>query len=369
MPEESKKGEKTMNEILKNPKAKASFSAMDEENFFSFLTEMAETDVWKVCSADDIRMRTKDGILLIELGSEGSYEMHPDAVTSVRRRCGDLSGKILDRLNAEETAASMNIYWPHVDGEVKALIRGGKLLALHSRRYIPFQQKQLYETFKKMIEGKYDKVCFEKATYKHDRTYAIFEIVSERLLSGYKLAMAKAGITASKDVRAYVELATSDAGVNAISLHPSLSLNHNERVFITKPEPIDHRDNVTFAKAEAEMGKVFALVSDGIKNLKRLLAIELTYPSAVAIKIAQDRKLNLPGSLIKEIRTEFQIPELMGLTMNAHQFYFTLCEILEKEGFQKLTPLRQLRVKESLAQIALWPEAKWTEKDVNDVSW
>lgn len=361
--------EKKMNdELLKDPDAGIIYTAMQEEDFFGLLKDMSETDIWKECKGNEVRMMEKEGALLIELGSCGKYELFPQAISSVRRRAG-VSGDVLEKLTSAEAACLLNICWPHAEGDVKALIRGGKLLALHSERFIPFQQFRLFDVFRAVLEDKYEKVKFEVAGYTHERSYAIFEVASARLLSGYKHAMSEAGFTACKDVRAFVELATSDAGLNSVMLHPTLSLNHNERVFITPPMTINHRDDATFEKIEAEMEGVFSLVDDGIKNLKRLLKIELTYPSSVAIKIAKGRKFNMPGKLIRALDTEFKIPEMMGLTMTAHSFYFTLCEMMDLEGFRKLTPRRQLAVKEMLAKIAQMSEAEWMKLDVNDVSW
>lgn len=359
-----------MNEILKSPDSFVKFGVMEEEGFTNLLAEIADTDIWLDVPANEIRVDvSKEGTLLIRLGECGEYEMFPQATPSFRARSGNEKASILDKLDAEETAKVFNIYWPKCEGICKVLIRGGKILAMHTNRYIPFQQKRLFASAKNIFCDKYDKAVFETASYTHVNTTAVYEIVSARLLSSYRLALSAVGITASKDVRAFVEISTNDYGTSSVSLTPSISLNHNERVFISNPVTIEHRDNKTMEKCEGEMEKIFAAMSNGIANMRRLLGIELTYPSSVAIRLATSKKWNLPGGLIKELIPELKIPEMMGIPMNAHNFYMTLCEIFEMEGFEALSPARKLKVKELLAKIALLPEAEWQALDVNDISW
>lgn len=358
-----------MNEILEMRKPYVTFSQMQEADFNKLLQEMNDTDHWIETNA--LHMKVIAGTLYVELGTSRSkrFELHPQAWISVLRRSG-LTIEEFDAYSPKELAVTLNIALRKKAGPFKVLIRGGKVLAVHTARYIPFPQKRIVSSLKSnVLEGKYEKIVFAGSTYTHERTSVCYEVISSRLLSAYKTALNAAGI-ASKDVRAFVEISTGDAGVTSVTLTPSLSLNHSERVLIGEPVSIKHRDNMTFAKCEEEMTRIFAAMSDGVENMRRLLGIELTYPSSVAIKIAKNtRKWNLPSGIIRELDPEFKIPEMMGITMSAHQFWLTLCEMFQSEGFNKLTPQRQFKIKESIARIALMKEAEWQNLDVNDVCW
>lgn len=357
-----------MNELLKMSEGAAVFSASQEEDFFTLLKEMAKTDLWLTCDAEKIRMHAEEDALYIELTGGRRYGLFPQAVKSIFRRAG-AEGTAFERLSAEECEKVLNIFWPHAKGCCKALVRAGLVLALHSQRYIPFRQQSLFESFRRILAGKYETAVFAGASFSQEKTTAEYEVIEERLLFAYSLALRKAGISAAEDIRAFAEMSTSDCGTSSVTIAPSLSLNHSERVYIAPPVLIAHRDDKTFESCEAEMEKVFAVMTDGIRNMERLLKIELTYPSSIAIKLAKSSRWDLPGKLIKELHSEFMIPEMMGMTMTAHQFYMTLCEMLSSEKFEALSPLRKLRVREILLKIALLDEAEWQKLDNNDISW
>ena len=362
-----------------NEEFRKEFTAEEENDFMEFVKEVDAADRWEETPLDSlylkeidmtdapslIKERTSTGLALITDGE--AFPVFPEAIYSIRRRAKN-NAEIFNSLSANECANMLNMSWPHIPGNGKVLIRGGKVLAVHSNRYVPISQGSIFNCFKDKLAAVYGRVSFEGGFYSHESTTCTYEVESSGLLEGLRAALAEEGIKTGDDIGVFVECGTSDTGTSAIIAYPSIKAK-GRRNYFTNPIMIEHRDSTTFGDVADGFDQILAVVKAGVVNLERLLKIQLTYPSVIARKLALNSKFQLPKGLVKEIEPMLAVSEFCGEKLSAYDFYFTLCEMFMLPEFKKLTEKRKLRIKDSVARVALFTEEQFKKMDVNDAVW
>lgn len=355
------------------------FTTEEEKDFFEFIKGVDDSDRWletplssfylKEIDMTDaptlIKERTSTGLALIADGE--AFPVFPAAIYSIRRRARN-NADIFGSLTVNECANMLNMSWPHLTGNGKILIRGGKVLATHSNRYVPISQGSIFKCFYDTMKANYDDIAFDGGYYSHESSKCSYKIESEKLLSDLKKVLLDEGIKTADSIQVYVECITGDTGTAAITAYPCINAKGRKNHF-TNPVSVEHRDTTTFTDVENGFNQVMAVVKDGVKNLERLLKIDLTYPSVIARKLALNSKYQLPKGLVKEIEPMLAMGEFMGEKTSAYDFYFTLCEMFRLPEFEKLTDKRKMRIKDSVARVAFFTEDQFRKLDVNDAVW
>ena len=352
------------------------FAAKEEADFMAFLMFMESEDLWVDVDLSNIRLELMPEPSSCKIGIRINAELFPlldDAYYSVKRRAKN-NAEILKQMSNEDFVAVLNYSWAYFkDKDEKqriayALIRGGNVLALHSNRYSTISQKQIYLTFKMHLAKHYEDVSFLFSTYRHNITEGVYRIYDSTLIDGYTKLLNKKGVGITKDdVRVAVALRTSDTGLSSISLNPIISIRGSLFVPFYAPLRLEHKNNADMDAVKDQYVKIFSIVESGMENLERLAKIDLINPSCAAIRLS--KRFMIPKKAVKELSPRFAFYEDSGSPMSAHDFYFTMCEVLSMSKYSMLTLERQLAVQDALSKIPLLSDAEWEKVDAAGAKW
>lgn len=364
-------------EELRKEDALIYFDGKEEDQFLSFLDHLKLIDVWKEVELPDVFLRPAaavEGSTGLEIRLGGTYyPLINAALYSVKRRA-DNCGKILNDMSAEDVAYILNKSWPYLRTKGKenriarGLIRGDNVISLHSGRYVPFSQKKVFSAFGFYLHKEFDEVKFHSAVYQHHLTEATYIISSSRILPAYVDALNCAGyIITADEISVAAVLRTSDTAKSSISILPVISIKKKPMVPFSVPLKIVHKDKTTMDVVKETFKKIFSLVESATEHLQQMLQIELNYPESVAIRVA--KKFSLPKLSVMPLQPDFKWYENNHKTMTAHDFYMTMCDIMNCPKYDALTEDRKLKVKDSLSKILYLSENDWQMLDRPVADW
>lgn len=362
-----------MENILKREDADVYFDSASEKGFSDFLGKISEHDRWIEIPLSSVSLApqgfadSSEGLVLTADGL--TVPVFSQAYASLKRRAEN-EAKVLERFSPSDFAKALNQSWPYMkEQKAKALIRGGSLLALLSEKYAPIAQSGLYESFRRFLSESYEDVSFRGARYTHQMTSGTYLISDESLTEGYIKALEKEGFSVSSEIAFCVSLVTSDTGSGAVSVYPAITFGKSDSVQVSPPLSVIHKGDIDIADIEKDFPKLFALMKKSTDNLERLLEVRITYPSRIAAALSQDRRFSLPKRLIREVLPQLQMYESMGEEMSAHDFYFTLADILSSPRFKDLKPRRRLQIRENLAKVAYLSEEEFRSLEEEKITW
>lgn len=304
---------------------------------------------------------------LLTLEAEGKqYPIITTAMPSIKRR-SELDTTLMSKLPPSVASGMYNIGL-RAQSEKKCTIflRGTKdkkaVLAVHSDRYVPFAQRDVFAALFNYLDSNFRNVEFITAAYRHDLTQVKFVIQDDNLLTKYRDELASARIPGAYNAVIELSLIMSDTGYSSIAIIMGMRLKSRHAAYpFAKPQLIPHRDKAEFKDIEDNINKIFSLAQEGMANLGRLMKIKLSCPVSAAKRIT--KKFGLPKSLINDILPELQIYEDLGTEITAHDFYRIITKITEFSAYIEYSDKKKLEIKNNLSKIAFISDSEWGKYD------
>lgn len=362
----------------------------DEDDFRELLVQLHDEDEWletRICdiqlSSDSTVEGCEDKDVKININGK-EYPLNPFGYTSVVRRAGFDGEKPLNKLTGEDFAHSLNLFFDERYQKDdrgnsrrktaipkqrcgKALIRGGNTLVLHSGDYTPVAQLAIYDEFAMYLFSNFSDVEFVDAVYEHTITQAAYQIKDEELFETYIEELRSAGYHVEEDdIKFSVGLNTSDTGMSSIYVRPYLSLANGVTAQVGIPNKQEHRGKKKASKSNSEnleeiFSKIFPLIKESLENLNRLLKFDVKYPASCAFNVA--KKIKVSTTAFDKIKHHFEAYEAVNEPMNAHQFYYTMCELIPQAEADNQKNTTLIALKEQLATILTFSDKEWAEVD------
>lgn len=356
-----------------------SINFKDEDEFFEFLEFMGSADSWEKVDLTTLNvqpigenepMKPSTGVSVRINGRY--YPLIAEGKYSLERRA-EVGGSYFMKASPEDYAETINPAWKYAYKKEKpatgiALIRGENLLGVHSSLYVPFRQDKVYSAYGKYLFSTFEEFEFSSACYQHNVTEAEYKIFDDDLIRDYIARLNTLGymITPS-EISIATRLRTSDTGKSSVSVHPVISLKSKQAVPFGIPLKIEHKNGTQLSDVEEMFTGIFSLVKDSIQHLQEMAQVELNYPESVAIRVM--RKYNLPKKAVIQLQPDFQWYEINKKCMNAHDFYMTICDILNTSQFDALNRDRKLDVLDALSKMIYLKEADWKKFDKPTAEW
>ena len=337
-----------------------------EKDAYTFFEELSDTDRWVDIALDTISLDTEivdEEKVSLTFTAKPAFDkviLSPHALYSLKGRALN-NAEILHRMSIADQATMLNMSWRYLANTLgRVLIRGGKIMAVHSGRYIPISQNSIFSSFMNYMKEEFKTGGFISASYRHEKTQITYHAanINDPLMAPFKEAAIKFGgltLSSISSDKILVKLITGDLGQTATKVYPILQEGTRE-FFIGSPLTLPHRDSTTLDDIKETYPQILAILQDGVDNLKRLLEININHPVNCAINVA--KKFGLPKKSVNDIRHYF---DAMDETVTAYEIYFTLAEILHEPRFKEYSPERQLDVHEAFARIILIQN--WTKYD------
>lgn len=345
--------------------ATALINTTTEEETENFFEELSNSDLWTDIHLSNIKLEysSEKENVFITADSLAETPVSPLALTSIKERALNNS-EILNKMNPEDIVAMLNMSWSYMVGKKgKTLTRAGSVMAIHSERYVPIQQKDLFSTIKDYLYEEFPKTKFMNMAFSHEKTSVKFEIadIKDPLMSPY-YSMAKAAGTIPESLLQHTTMCATmlmgDLGQSAVHVYPTLKVGNKEYI-IGKPLSLPHRDDTTLKEIVDSYPKIYSLISSSVDSLVELLKIKIKYPYNCAVNII--KKYKLPKRAAAETLIFLEGLEFEETT--AYDIYFTLAEMLQTAKFKDLCSLRQLQIQESFARLSV--EKNWDKYDTS----
>lgn len=330
----------------------------NEKDAYDFFEALSDQDKWVDISLDTISIKAEVddeehvSLSFTSLPAFKKTTLSPHALYSLKGRALN-NAEILHQMSYVDQATMLNMSWPYLKNTLgRVLLRGGKIMAVHSGRYIPISQNSIFCSFMNYMKDEFKTGGFLSTSYRHEKTQITYHAanINDPLMAPFKEAALKFGglsLSSIASDKVLVKLITGDLGQTATKVYPVLQEGSRE-FFIGSPLALPHRDSTTLDDIKEAYPQILATLQDGIDNLKRLLEVRIKHPVNCALNVAI--KFGLPKKAVNDIRHYF---DAMDDNVTAYEIYFTLAEILHEPRFKEYSAERQLDVHEAFSRIIL----------------
>lgn len=335
------------------------FGPDDEEKMQHFLEVMKIRDEWQEMNVKTIRtMYDPESSAAYLFHGTDSHKIWEDlSMPSLEKRSGDdATGH--KYMTLSQILASMNNYWElHPKKETAlALIRGGRLMSLHSAQYNTLDQSDLFECLAEYMLGKGK---FSGGHYTHEGTVARY-VLEGGISEGYKTAWKKAGLSEKVLEKSSIEVLfyTNDLGTCKATVSPRLVMG-TDRILLGEPITIMHRrGSGDLEDWKRTLRSIDMSIEEELANLALLMDVEIEYPENCAIRAA--KKTGLHQLSKKSLKDLMEVIALYPSGTSAYYIYLSLFGITRTEHGEKLSEEKKLRCDLSIRKLLTMD---WTRFD------
>jgi len=239
----------------------------------------------------------------------------------------------------------------------KIRVADGKISAVRSSRYAPLAMPEIFETTMTYIADRFPTENplnhFAGGSWSHIVTTAEWAFSGEdALVETYKTALSKHGIEHS-NIQPGLRLSSSDIGESGVNLTPKLVVGKDCLLLpLGGPIGLEHKDGAVMSMFKENLDGIFALYSDKLAKLARLLDVEISYPESCMKGVM--KRLGIPKKYGVPTLEAFARGFADGDTCTAHDIYYGLGELLFQLQIHKATGEQILRMEETIAKTLSW---------------
>ena len=292
-------------------KLKAENCKVNFRDFFKmkeFLEEMNRLDVWTnikmegtviednkpgsplpfreaflACNDEDLDNLEKEGGYYLSTKG-GNYIISPLSFFTLKQRLGitcKTASKLIEKQEYKKFADFSNIAFSIASekDESLLLIRGNKVIAMHSGKYASMNQSEIFKETDKYLYNTFDDECqFIEGMYSHDTTFARWSLGDEtsKVTEKYVKDWKESGLSVA-DLDGFhpiVDFATNDIGTRTVSFYPKMIVARKE-YYLGNPVKIKHYAGNTTENVANALNMIFAAMRAGSEKMGEMLKTEI----------------------------------------------------------------------------------------------
>lgn len=249
---------------------------------------------------------------------------------------------------------------------VKILVRGGRVHAIHTNKYVDLEQKAYYKIAKNFMSHNFPTSRFISAGYTAERTAFEYSVCESRdaFFSAYAEAWVKAGLPEPMLRKSYpmLSFSTGDTGKQAICISPKLKIGSGSFPLGTELS-IKHASSAKEDVIVEKCSQAFSEMQEGLNTIEDMLKIELIHPYAVFVKAAVETGIvGKAKAAIAAVLDNFKDFYIQGTdSVTAFNVYYEICQIENYSEFEQLSGATKLQVLEALSRLI---KLDWRKMDV-----
>lgn len=242
---------------------------------------------------------------------------------------------------------------------MKILVRSGQVVAIHSDHYQERSQKREFEIVNNYLRQ--NRAIFDRGSFSNTLTKARWHIEDDDLsMKKLKEVFRNNGFPAlAEGTDVTVRFQTSDIGTSQSEISPSIE---GENVWFPLGEPIKvkHNGDKTEEELENSVRETFAVIEEGVENIKRLSRQRILNPAAAFVAACKHVGLHriIPGATKKALE-EFKSELYFLDEIKALDIYVAILEL--KNSTEKMIDETQVKVKVALSRLSL---CDWEKFDI-----
>ncbi len=317
---------------------------------------------WLYASSESLEKFKEEGGFYLKLNSSYVKGNIPVLIAScaftMDDRAGAKSRLLSDYLEGgytEEYAELVNEGLKFYPGKIKMLIRGGKVIAMHSEKYHDFSQSQLFTLAENHMKG-YAGSHFLGATYTLEKTTADYAVcgAGDDFFKNYSDAWKAAGMPELMLRECYpvLSFATGDTGKCQVSITPKLYLG-SSILPLGSELSIKHASKLTEENFTEKARLAFASMTDGLSSIEDMIRTTLLHPYAVFVKAATRAGITSKAktAITRCLETFKDMYDKDTDRISAFTVYYSICEMVHLEEFDLLSDSTKLQVEESFNRL------------------
>jgi len=225
-------------------------------------------------------------------------------------------------IGAEEKATIVNYgLETQKEAEIKLLIRDEKIRFAGSSDYAIIPIDSLFKEFKKGLNETFTEVKFISSSYSHEFISIIYEMVDKDIIEEFKSVLERNKLYCD-DLRIAVRLTTSDTGLSAVSLYPSLISDSVARI-IGSPLCLEHKAGHNIEDFKANLNLIYSMFNDAEKKLEEMEGKRLDNPKGCFLRIAKSvgfpKKLSIKKA--EDFLEKFPKPTQLDIYWEIYELY------------------------------------------------
>lgn len=284
---------------------------------------------------------------------------------SVLNRC-EISGRGIERLflaNKREFCDLLNTTIQLVDKgqrQMLALVRGGKLHALHSGRYAPISERELFDIAEEYLSD-FEYHILKEAEWTPELVYASYLIEDEELLNSYEKIMGSASNKITlRDAEFSLRVATSDIAESSATVTPQL-ITEGIRLPLLGGRGVAHKGEITRERLEAMLYRSFTAFEASFHSLAALADIKIRHKKNAMIKAFT--AIKFPQKYCVELCERYD-----NVPASALEVYKSMAEALDNvRGKGNGSMQKTLIYEEMFCKLLLYTANQWATFDVPGV--
>ena len=317
---------------------------------------------WLYSDEDTLKKFKEDGGFYLKLNSiyvKGNIPILIDSCAfTMDDRAGAKSRLLSDYLEegyTEEYASLINEGLKFYQGKIKMLIRGGKLIAMHSEKYHDFSQGALFTLAENHMKA-YAESHFLGATYTLEKTTADYAVCGsgDDFFKSYSDAWKHAGMPELMLRECYpvLSFATGDTGKCQVTITPKLYLG-SSILPLGSELSIKHTSKLTEENFTEKARLSFASMTEGLSSIEDMIGTKLLHPYAVFVKAATRAGITSKAktAITRCLETFKDMYDPDTDRISAFDVYYSICEMVHLEEFDLLSGSTKLQVEESLNRL------------------
>ena len=226
------------------------------------------------------------------------------------------------------------------------LIRGERLAALHSDRYAPIKQTEIFEMVKDYLENQAEG-HFTLGEFSNEYTRALYEITDQGLVKEYADALDAFGMNPTNAaITAGLRVSTSDVGTASVRFTPYIKKGGCV-LMLGNHFAVKHIGSADLEDVKKKLDGVFMRYTQSVKDLVRLMSIKLVKPYNAILNAGE--KLRLPMKSLSDYVDAIQAAGRFENGASAYECYEVLNEILATSA-AGIEPQRRFNLEEGIYQ-------------------
>lgn len=275
-----------------------------------------------------------------------------------------INGTVLPKLSRKVLSEVLNECLQTSNSDALVLVRDEKVSAIHSgdeTDYSVLPATELLESLKDHLDNRFPNSKFVSGYRAHSVSSAIWEMPEQKddLIGSYKALLDSLGkASVVKRLVPGIKFTTSDTGVSAAKVSAYL-IGGQHPIRIGDCVAVDHRHKSSVKDFSVALDSLFAMFSDNIEKLKRLLDIKLDYPINAMTRIC--KKLSMPKKAAIDAIKMFEMA-IGEKSATAHDVFMAMQEIpYNLKITEKVSESKLLVLEENMARVL---NLNWHEFDL-----
>ena len=367
---------------------------LDDYDFLHFLRDREENACWLRSKSNEIRVAAlekhtyeTDSIIseYANMGKKGviedtlrntslyvtvndiDYPVRSCAVKTILERAR-ISGNALQKVKKPVLAQILN-YCLHVaKGDALLRVLEDKVSAVHggdNMEYAILEAPELFLRIKEYLDSHFPGNTFAGASYDHSLMSASWELTGQDdMVKAYKDALKHNDIYID-DIQPALRFSTSDVGVCGANLYPSLVAGNDQRIItLGSPLRLEHKAGASLDKFQEQLGFIYSLYTQAVKQLADLLSIEIINPINCLIGVM--KRIGIPKKLAFSAIDLFKA-QSGDDPCTAHDLYYGICEVIFMKQCEGASGSQLAKVEEDVARAL---SIRWHNYDLpGEIKW